>query len=107
MDEQCHHCDYELVGLPNRGTCPECGETYDKQSLYRSAKTKEPAFVRHIKSLTLAAFTVMVLVCGGLLSFKATNTLGAITLTLIVAGVSGFGAFAYWWVEREERRGAQ
>ena len=106
MHESCHHCNYDLVGLPNQGTCPECGEKYDKLSLYRAAKAREPAFVRHIKWLTLAAFTVIVLICGGLLSLKATNTLGAIVITLIIAVVSGFGAFAYWWVEREERRGS-
>lgn len=24
----CDHCGYSLIGLPTRGTCPECGEWY-------------------------------------------------------------------------------
>lgn len=107
MHETCHHCDYDLVGLPSRGRCPECGETYDKHSLYRAAKAREPAFVRHIKWVTLASFTLMILICGGLLSTQASNPLGAITVTLMIAGVTGFGTFAYWWSERQERRGEE
>jgi predicted RNA-binding Zn-ribbon protein involved in translation (DUF1610 family) len=106
MDETCHHCNYDLLGLPSQGTCPECGETYDKNSLYRSARSREPAFVRHIKWITLASITLMILICGGALSTQAEKPMGAILVTLIVASVSGFGTFAYWWAERKERRGA-
>jgi len=24
----CDHCGYSLIGLPTRGTCPECGQWY-------------------------------------------------------------------------------
>ena len=104
MNEQCHHCGYDLMGLPNQGRCPECGEVYDKHSLYRAAKAKEPAFVRHITSITLAIISLSVLICGGALSFQATNRWAAITVTVVIAGVAGFGAFAYFWSERQERR---
>ncbi len=107
MNEQCHNCGYDLMGLPNRGKCPECGEPYDKLSLYRAAKAKEPAFVRHIAWITLAILTLLVLVCGGALSTQADNPWGAIAITVIVAGVTGFGAFAYWWAERSERRASE
>jgi hypothetical protein len=30
---QCPWCRYTLSGLPPRGVCPECGETYDKADL--------------------------------------------------------------------------
>ncbi|MBX2850831.1 MAG: hypothetical protein KTR15_03685 [Phycisphaeraceae bacterium] len=104
MHESCHHCDYDLVGLPSQGTCPECGEAYDKHSLYRAARAREPAFIRNIKWITLASFTLMILICGGVLSIRAEKPWGAIIVTLIVASVSGFGTFAYWWSERQERR---
>lgn len=104
MHESCHHCDYDLIGLPDKGTCPECGQFYDKHSLYRAAQSREPAFVRHLKWGLLAAFTLMVLICGGVLSVKTENTLGVVVVTLIIASVSGFGAFAYWWAARQEKR---
>src|SRR5437763_16523008 len=30
----CPRCDYSLLGLPAIGVCPECGRTYDAQSVY-------------------------------------------------------------------------
>ena len=92
------------MGLPDKGTCPECGQLYDKHSLYRAAQSREPAFVRHLKWGLLAGFTLMVLICGGVLSFQAENPWGPIAVTLFIASVSGFGAFAYWWAARQEKR---
>ena len=106
MHQSCHHCDYDLIGLPDRGTCPECGQAYDKNSIYRAAHAGEPKFVRHIKWATLAGFTLMVLMCGGVFSIQSDRPLGVVVLTLIIAGVSGFGAFAYWWAQRQEQREA-
>ena len=34
----CHHCDYELTGLPAQGLCPECGKRYDTESAYRARR---------------------------------------------------------------------
>lgn len=106
MHQTCHHCNYELMGLPDKGTCPECGQAYDKHSVYRAVYAKESAWTRHLTWITLAAITLMVLICGGLLSIKATNTVGAAVVTFMIASVSGFGAFTYWWAQRQERREA-
>ena len=46
---------------------------------------------------------LMVLMCGGVLSIQADRPWGVIALTLIVAGVSGFGSFTYWWIARKEK----
>lgn len=104
--DTCHHCDYDLMGLPSAGQCPECGQTYDKASLYRAVHANEPVLARHIGWISLAVFTGIILICGGMLSIKADNTWGAIALTLIIAGVPGFGAFTYWWSARQEKRDA-
>lgn len=104
MHQSCHHCDYDLIGLPDKGHCPECGQAYDKHSVYRSIQSHEPAFLRHIKWGVLAGFTLIVLLCGGVLSVKADNPWGPIAVSLFIAGISGFGAFAYWWADRQEKR---
>ena len=106
MAETCHHCDYDLMGLPAKGNCPECGEFYDKHSSYRAIRTNEPVAAGQIKWIALAVFTLIVLFIGGLIAIQADRSIGAIVTTLIIASVSGFGSFAYWWSERQERRGA-
>ncbi|MCA9310782.1 MAG: hypothetical protein KDA21_06220 [Phycisphaerales bacterium] len=35
LDWQCERCDYGLGGLPRRGRCPECGNLYDKEDMFR------------------------------------------------------------------------
>ena len=104
MNQACHQCGYELTGLADRGSCPECGEAYDVHSVYRAHQQREPAILRHLKWLMLASFTLMVLICGGVLSINAERPWGAVALTLIVASVSGFGSFTYWWIARQEKR---
>lgn len=107
MLQSCHHCDYDLMGLPDQGKCPECGEFYDKHSSYRAARTSETVLAGQIKWISLAVFTLVVLCIGLLVAAMSDRPWGVVTLTLIVASVSGFGAFAYWWSERQERRGAE
>jgi len=104
MNDACHHCGYELTGLPDRGTCPECGKLYDKHSVYRGQQKNEPAFLRHMTWVGLGAFTLVVLMCGGFLSFQSGWSVGVIALTLVVAGVSGFGSYAYWSTEQQTKR---
>ena len=107
MLQSCHHCDYDLMGLPDTGHCPECGEYYDKHSSYRAVRSTESAVSRHIKWVLLAAFTAAVLLTGATIAAVSEEKVGPIVLTLLIAGVSGFGSFAYWWAERQERRAAE
>ena len=106
MHPTCHHCDYDLMGLPDKGTCPECGEIYDKHSSFRAARSGQSAVDRHIKWIALAVFTVVVVLIGATIAI-ATKNWGAVALALVIAGVSGFGSFAYWWSERQDRRASQ
>ena len=106
MHQNCHDCGYDLTGLPDKGRCPECGVLYDKHSVYRVMQANQPEWTRHIKWVFLAAFTGLVLICGGALAIDPQRRKTAIAMTLIIAAVSGFGAFSYWWAQRQERRGS-
>ena len=107
MLQSCHHCDYDLMGLPANGNCPECGEYYDKHSSFRAGRTSETVLAGHIKWISLAVFTAIVLCIGAIAAVLSDRPWGIVALTLIIAGVSGFGAFSYWWAERQERRAAE
>jgi hypothetical protein len=107
MNHRCHHCDYDLLGLSDRGHCPECGNAYDKHSSYRVVRAHEPVLARDLKWITLAVITLIILLIGGVIAVLSDRPWGAIALTLVIAGVSGFGAFTYWWSERQERKASQ
>lgn len=102
--DACHHCDYDLMGLPAQGACPECGAIYDKHSSYRMSHASDTVLAGHLKWISLAVFTLIVLCIGSIAAVLSDRPWGVVALTLIIAGVSGFGAFAYWWSERQERR---
>ena len=106
QNQACHHCGYDLTGLPTRGACPECGKVYDTQSVYRQRDRPEHPLLRHIKPIALGAMALMILMCGGLLSLAAQDRLGMIVATLVIAALPAFGAFVYWWSDRHERRGS-
>lgn len=94
------------MGLPDRGRCPECGETYDKHSVYRVVQASKPGWARHIQWVSLASITGMVLLGGGVLSINPDRRVGVVSVTLVVAGITGLGAYAYWSAQRRERRGS-
>ncbi|MGB0766839.1 MAG: hypothetical protein ACPGYV_03930 [Phycisphaeraceae bacterium] len=104
MMQTCHHCDYDLAGSPDRGVCPECGRAYDKHSSYRMQQAYEPVLSKHIKWVSLAVFAGLTLMVGGAIAILSDDRVGVLALTLLIAGLSGFGAFAYWQQQRNERR---
>ena len=72
----CSKCKYDLRGLPNRGGCPECGNTYNKDRLIGIAspdngyqRSEKIAFWLKIACLVIGA--LMVLGCSGVLSYIA------------------------------------
>lgn len=100
----CQQCGYELVGLGERGTCPECGRAFDLDTVYRDSNQPEHPLVRYSAAIFWGALALFVLVCGAVLAALVDDPLGAVLLTLLIAGLAGFGSFAYWWSERAEQR---
>lgn len=99
MNERyCDSCGYELLGLPMRGKCPECGEPFGVSG---SVARKEPLLVRHGFSIGIGILAVMILTCGGVLSIWSTKPLNLIVTTLCVAGVFGGGAVLLYLGEKK------
>lgn len=105
--ETCHHCGYDLTGLSGRGRCPECGKPYDTGSLYR-VRHRENPIARHITTIGFCVLALIVLICGGIFTLIVEEMGGdwfpILMTTLVIAALPAFGAFAYWWSERQERR---
>ncbi|MBL4700638.1 MAG: hypothetical protein JKX85_05195 [Phycisphaeraceae bacterium] len=72
----CAKCGYDLRGLPQRGGCPECGSTYNKDTLNGIAslnsayrRSENISFWLKIAALILSA--LMIMGCAGILSYFA------------------------------------
>ena len=92
----CHHCGYDLTGLGETGTCPECGNAYNI-NVRLGAPPRENMFIRYAGAILLGFVTLFILVCGGLMSLGAREPLGFLIAVLMVGGVFAFGTFVYWW----------
>jgi len=102
MNERyCDSCGYELIGLPMRGKCPECGEPFGAEG---SITRKEPLLVRHGFSMGIAVLALMIFSCGGLLSIWSTKPLQLVATTLAVGGVFGGGAVLMYLTEKKNAR---
>ena len=57
----CDQCDYELIGLPPKGKCPECGQRYDvnRHVGVRDQQTAEQRGVLIAKRIRTAIFILM------------------------------------------------
>gem|GEM_PF-3091644 len=74
----CGKCGYDLRGLPERGGCPECGNTYDKNNFSGIAKPdniyrKSETIAFWLKILTLVFGGIVIMGCSGVLSLFAVN----------------------------------
>ena len=75
----CGKCGYDLRGLPERGGCPECGNTYDKNNFSGIAKPdniyrKSEAVAFWLKILALVFGGMVVMGASGILSLFAQNS---------------------------------
>ncbi len=100
----CHHCNYDLTGLPAQGRCPECGKPFNTQSYYRQQHRSDHPLMRYLRSIVLAGIALAIVLFGSLLSIAADHPLRAVVITLVIAAVPAFGALVYWRSELDEQR---
>lgn len=100
----CGNCGYELVGIARVGRCPECGQPYNLVSGQGTTARRVPWLLRHIRTAALVAFTLLILVCSGLLSLVADNALGLVLTGFLIAGVVLMGAVLSYMSEKQEQR---
>ena len=70
----CIHCGYDLRGLSFAGQCPECGSRYDKSigmgiKEELTPETRGARLMARIRTIFLAVLAVMVVGCGGLVTW--------------------------------------
>ena len=107
--EYCAGCGYDLSGLHYKGTCPECGQAFNKvegEGLSRHGQAdRVPASDKHrrgdrvaarMRTIILAMCVVMVLFCGGFVSLAVGSwqspmaVAGLVAVVLVLATVSSF-----------------
>ena len=92
---KCNKCGYELLGLPNRGECPECGSSFDKE-LRRgvtdaSDTNRGDRIVRRVRTISIAVMAVFIVACGGFFQMLAPHS-KSLAVGLVVGAVVVLGA---------------
>lgn len=69
---KCVRCGYELMGLPDEGSCPECGQRYNlRTGLGTHSEVPGERIDRILgraRTISLALLSIAFVACGGLLS---------------------------------------
>lgn len=106
----CGKCGYDLSGV-NRltGTCPECGNFYDAMSgrgLQReeasSHRQKMDRLVARLRTISIGAFTLCVLACGGLASQISQNPYRPLAIAGVIGGVGVLATVTSFLYEKED-----
>ena len=108
---RCESCGYELMGSSAVGRCPECGQHYDTRSgrgLVRKSAGLESSERgdRAVMWVKVAALALAAAACLGLGVWRASvakDPTGPIIVSLMFAGVLGFGSFTIWYTEGRSR----
>ena len=101
----CDQCGYDLTGLSERGTCPECGSYYDVNKSQPSGVQLDHPFIGYLPAIAMGLLTVSILICGGLASLVSSKPSTAIGTAVVFAVVTGFATFVYAWTTHKDRRG--
>lgn len=107
----CSKCGYELLGLPTKGECPECGQRYNMAIREGTTDPKYAArdkfdwFMRRARTLVLIALALLVMMCGGVLQWIVTAGRAywgrASGVAMVVAVVILLAALASYLTEKD------
>lgn len=102
----CSQCGYDLTGLPGlEGTCPECGQFWDVMTgrglgdLTAQGRRRSYTLLNRVRTILILAFTLCVMVCGGLASLIASNPWRPIALAGFIALVGLLAAVTSYFYE--------
>lgn len=97
----CERCGYDLEGLRQAGTCPECGNRYDKRKRDGIARHRSsPATARPtsksaaMRALALLVASLLTAVGGLAMGIVAEKTWGPIIVMGMIALLLAMGALA-------------
>jgi hypothetical protein len=91
----CPTCKYDLTGLGISGTCPECGQIFDKSRLgFRNQLSRFEAKMARIRTIALVGFASFTLALGTLLQFTIWDQgLASASLIALPLGMAALWSF--------------
>ena len=91
----CPTCQYDLTGLGISGTCPECGQIFDKSRLgFRNQLNRFEAKMARVRTIILVVLTLCTLALGALLQFTIWDQgLASGSLIALVLGMAALWSF--------------
>ena len=109
--QPCRKCGYDLMGLPRIGRCPECGNEFDKRTgqgiLTGQAERMQRGdrIMARLRTIFLFVLALVVMGCGGLLSWAAghfnKHWEKPLAIAAVIAAVLLMGAVLSYLGERE------
>ena len=104
----CIKCGYDLRGLSQRGSCPECGEYFDRetgQGIRSAASRRQDKVDRmlvRLRTLCLLLGAIMVMVCSGLLGLAFGVWAKPLAIGGVFAAVFILAAITSYVYEKED-----
>lgn len=105
--EHCGNCGYDLHGLRMEGTCPECGQFYDKftrkglGSRLTERQQKADRLLARLRTILLLALAGFVLLIGFVLTLVVTDWRKPVLISAVVASVFALAGLSSFLHERD------
>jgi len=102
---KCSKCGYELLGLSNRGHCPECGASFDKDMRKGvtdgSDMNRGDRILRRVRTIAVAVLALFVIGCGGCFQWLVPHS-RSLAIGLVVGAVFVLGAVVSYVYENDD-----